>query len=97
MYILLSIKSQFINKERGITMEFETIVKIVAEFTSVDESEIEMDTKFVDDLGVDSLDLVQIIMALEEEYDIEINNEDAEKIVAIGDAVEAIKTHVNND
>ena len=50
-----------------------------------------MDTTFVDDLCADSLDIFQIIMALEEEFDIEISNEEAEKIVSVGDAVEAIR------
>ena len=54
-----------------------------------------MDTTFVDDLGADSLDVFQIIMGLEEEFDIEISNEDAEKIVTVGDAVEQIKNAVN--
>lgn len=54
-----------------------------------------MDTTFVDDLGADSLDVFQIIMGIEEEFDIEISNEDAEKIVTVGDAVEQIKNAVN--
>lgn len=78
-------------------MEFEKLVSIIAEFTNVDESQITKETKFVDDLNVDSLDLVQIIMALEEEYDIEINNEQAEKIVTVNDAIEAINSQINND
>ncbi len=54
-----------------------------------------MDTTFVDDLGADSLDIFQIIMGIEEEFDIEINNEDAEKIATVSDAVEQIKTALN--
>ena len=54
-----------------------------------------MDTTFVEDLGADSLDVFQIIMGIEEEFDIEISNEDAEKIVTVGDAVEQIKNAVN--
>ena len=54
-----------------------------------------MDTTFVDDLGADSLDIFQIIMGLEEEFDIEIANEEAEKIVTVGDAVEQIKNATN--
>ena len=54
-----------------------------------------MDTTFVDDLGADSLDVFQIIMGIEEEFDIEISNEDAEKIVSVGDAVEQIKNAIN--
>ena len=69
-------------------MEFEKLKKIIAEVLNVDEEEITMETTFVDDLGADSLDVFQIIMGLEEEFDIEIPNEEAEKIVTVGDAVE---------
>ena len=55
-----------------------------------------METTFVDDLGADSLDVFQIIMGLEEEFDIEIPNEEAEKIVTVGDAVEQIKNALNS-
>ena len=72
-------------------MEFEKIKKIIAEVLNVDENEITMETTFTDDVGADSLDVFQIIMGLEEEFDIEIANEDAEKIVTVGDAVEQIK------
>jgi len=72
-------------------MEFEKLQKIIAEVLNVEEDEITMDTTFVDDLGADSLDVFQIIMGIEEEFDIEIASEDAEKIVSVGDAVEQIK------
>ena len=72
-------------------MEFEKVKKIIAEVLNVDEEEITMETTFIDDLGADSLDVFQIIMGLEEEFDIEIPNEEAEKIVSVGDAVEQIK------
>lgn len=71
-------------------MEFEKLKKIIAEVLNVDVDEITMDTTFVDDLGADSLDIFQIIMGLEEEFDIEIANEEAEKIVTVGDAVEQL-------
>ena len=64
-------------------------------FKIIDAEEITMDTTFVDDLGADSLDIFQIIMGLEEEFDIEIANEEAEKIVTVGDAVEQIKDALN--
>ena len=76
-------------------MEFEKLQEIIAEVLNVDPEEITMDTNFVDDLGADSLDVFQIIMGIEEEFDIEISNEDAEKIVTVGDAVEQIKNAVN--
>ncbi len=76
-------------------MEFEKLKKIIAEVLNVDEEEITMETTFVDDLGADSLDIFQIIMGLEEEFEIEIANEEAEKIVTVGDAVEQIKNALN--
>ena len=76
-------------------MEFEKIKKIIAEVLNVDEEEITLDTTFVDDLGADSLDIFQIIMGIEEEFDIEIANEEAEKIATVGDAVEQIKNALN--
>lgn len=72
-------------------MEFEKLQKIIAEVLSVDTDEISMDTKFADDLGADSLDVFQIIMGIEEEFDIEVPTEEAEKIVTVADAVELIK------
>ena len=77
-------------------MEFEKLKKIIAEVLNVDEDEITMDTTFGDDLGADSLDVFQIIMGIEEEFDIEIENEEAEKIVTVSDAVEQIKNALNN-
>ena len=72
-------------------MEFEKLQEIIAEVLNVDANEITTETTFVDDLGADSLDVFQIIMGIEEEFDIEIPNEEAEKIVSVGDAVEQIK------
>ena len=76
-------------------MEFEKLAKIIAEVLNVDANEITLDTTFVDELGADSLDVFQIIMGIEEEFDIKIPNEEAEKIVSVGDAVEAIKSALN--
>ena len=76
-------------------MEFEKLAKIIAEVLNVDANEIALDTTFVDELGADSLDVFQIIMGIEEEFDIEIPNEEAEKIGSVGDAVEAIKSALN--
>ena len=77
-------------------MEFEKSKNIIGEVLSVDADDIDMDTAFVDDLGADSLDIFQIIMGIEEEFDIEIANEEAEKIRTVGDAVEKIKNALNN-
>ena len=76
-------------------MEFEKKKKIIAEVLNVDPDEVTMDTTFIDDLGADSLDVFQIIMGIEEEFDIEISNEDAENIVTVRDAVEQIKNAIN--
>lgn len=75
-------------------MEFEKLQKIISEVLNVDEDEVTMETSFVDDLGADSLDLFQIIMGIEEEFEIEIANEEAEKIATVGDAVEQIKNAI---
>ena len=82
-------------KKEGNKMEFEKLKKVIAEVLNVDPDEITLETTFLDDLGADSLDVFQIIMGIEEEFDIEISNEDAEKIVTVGDAVEQIKNAVN--
>ena len=83
------------NEERINIMELEKLKKIIVQVLSVDEKEITLDTTFVDDLGADSLDIFQIILDIEEEFDIEIANEEAEKIVTVGDAVEQIKNALN--
>ena len=76
-------------------MEFEKLRDIIVEVLNVDETEVTMESTFIDDLGADSLDVFQIIMGIEEEFDIEIPNEAAEKIVTVGDAVEQIKKAVS--
>ncbi|HIV35544.1 MAG TPA: acyl carrier protein [Candidatus Blautia intestinigallinarum] len=72
-------------------MELEKLKTIIADVLNVDTAEITEDTTFVDDLGADSLDIFQIIMGIEEEFDVEIDNDTAEQIVTVGDAAEAIK------
>lgn len=78
-------------------MEFEKVKKIIVEVLNVDGDDITPDTTFIDDLGADSLDVFQIIMGVEEEFDIEIPNEEAEKIRTVGDAVEQIKNAIANN
>ena len=75
-------------------MEFEKVKKVLAEQLGVDEFVITLDSSFVDDLGADSLDIVELIMGLETEFDIEIPDEEAEKITTVGDAVDYIKEHI---
>ena len=76
-------------------MQFEKLKKIIAEVLNVDPDEITMETTFQDDLGADSLDVYQIIMGIEEEFDIEIPAETAEQVTTVEDAVEMIKNAVN--
>ena len=76
-------------------MEFEKLKKIIIEVLNVEEADVTPEATFIDDLGADSLDVFQIIMGIEEEFDIEIPNEEAEKIVTVADAVEQIKNALN--
>lgn len=70
---------------------FEKIKAIVVEQLGVEEDQVTMEASFVDDLGADSLDIVELIMALEDAFEIEIPDSDAEKIATVGDAVEYVK------
>ena len=74
-------------------MEFERVKNVIVDQLSVDADEVTLEASFFDDLGADSLDIVELIMGLEIEFDIEIPDEDAEKISTVGDAVEYIKSH----
>ena len=76
-------------------MEFEKLREIIADVLNMNPEEITQDSRFIEDLGADSLDVFQIIMGIEEEFDIEIPTEEAEKIASVGDAVEAIKNALN--
>ncbi len=69
------------------------VIKVIAEKLGVEKSEIVLDASLVDDLGADSLDLVELVMTMEEEFDIEIPDEDAEKLVTVKDAIEYITAH----
>nr|WP_304519777.1 acyl carrier protein [Clostridium estertheticum] len=74
-------------------MMFEEIRACISSQLNIDEEEIKIESSFKNDLGADSLDIVELIMELEEKYDIEIPDEDVEKIVTVGDIVEYIKAH----
>jgi acyl carrier protein len=69
---------------------FDKVQNIVAEQLSVEKEQVSLESNFADDLGADSLDQVELVMALEEEFDIEISDEDAEKITTVKDAVSYI-------
>ncbi len=73
---------------------FEKVKGIIVEQLGVTDTAVTMTASFIDDLGADSLDIVELIMALEEEFDMEIPDDDAEKVVTVGDVVEYIKDHV---
>ena len=73
---------------------FSKVKEIVVDQLGVDEEDVTPDASFIDDLGADSLDIVELIMAFEEEFDIEIPDEDAEKITTVGEAVEYIESKV---
>ncbi|MBU3153830.1 acyl carrier protein [Clostridium estertheticum] len=72
---------------------FEEIRACISSQLNIDEEEIKIGSSFMNDLGADSLDIVELIMELEEKYDIEIPDEDVEKIATVGDIVEYIKAH----
>ncbi len=72
---------------------FEKVKSIIVERLSVDSKDVTKEASFIDDLGADSLDTVELVMALEEEFGLEIPDEEAEKIVTVGDAVQYIETH----
>ena len=81
-------------KKEDLIMEFEKLQEIIVDVLNVQKDEVKPETTFVDDLGADSLDIFQIIMGIEEEFDIEIDNDEAEKIVTVQDAVDQIKKAV---
>ena len=74
-------------------MVFEKVKEIIVEQLGVEEDDVTLESSFIDDLGADSLDIVELIMALEEEFDLEIPDEDAEKITIVRDVVDYIKAH----
>lgn len=76
-------------------MEFEKIRGIIAGILNVDPDGISTDSTFIEDLGADSLDVFQIVMGIEEEFDIEISPEDAERISTVGEAVELVRNAAN--
>lgn len=73
---------------------FEKVKNIIVEQLGATESSVTMEASFIDDLGADSLDVVELVMALEEEFDTEIPDADAEKIISVGDVVDYIKEHI---
>ena len=73
---------------------FEKVKKIIVNQLGVADTAVTLEASFIDDLGADSLDIVELVMALEEEFDMEIPDEDAEKVVTVGDVVDYIKENV---
>lgn len=75
---------------------YDRVKKIIVEQLGVDEAEVTQDASFTDDLGADSLDNVELVMALEQEFNLEIPDEDAEKIVTVNNAVQYIQEHAED-
>ncbi|GJL78303.1 MAG: acyl carrier protein [Nitrospinaceae bacterium] len=73
----------------------EKVKEIIVDQLGVDEKQVSPEASFIDDLGADSLDTVELVMALEEEFDIEIPDEEAEKIASVANAIDYIKSHTN--
>ena len=73
----------------------ERVTKVIVDRLGVDESEVKMEASFRDDLGADSLDVVELVMELEDEFEMEISDDEAEKIATVGDEVSHIETKVN--
>lgn len=73
---------------------FEKVKETIIEQIGVTDTAVTMEASFIDDLGADSLDIVELVMAIEEEFDIEIPDSDAEKVVTVGDVVDYIKENV---
>ena len=71
------------------------VSKVIVDRLGVDESEVKLEAKFREDLGADSLDVVELVMELEDEFDMEISDEDAEKISTVGDAIAYIETKIS--
>jgi acyl carrier protein len=77
----------------GMSDIFDRVKRIVVDRLGVEEAEVSLEASFKDDLGADSLDVVELVMELEDEFDLEISDEDAEKITSVGEVVEYIKSH----
>ena len=77
------------------TTVLERVTKVVIDRLGVDESEVKVEASFREDLGADSLDVVELVMELEDEFDMEISDEDAEKIATVGDAISYIEAKVS--
>ena len=91
-------KGELMSKELDPELDpavFDKIKSIIAERLSIDESKIEDTSSFIEDLGADSLDTVELIMQMEEAFNVQIPDEDTEKIQTVGDAVRYIQEHVN--
>ena len=73
---------------------FEKVKAIIVEQLGVADTAVTMEASFIDDLGADSVDIVELVMSIEEEFDIEIPDSDAEKVVTVGDVVDYIKENV---
>jgi acyl carrier protein len=93
-FVFTRLQTEYSGKELLMENIEQRVKKIVAEQLGVNESEIKTESSFVDDLGADSLDTVELVMALEEEFECEIPDEEAEKITTVQQAIDYINTHL---
>ena len=91
--MLTSIKAIVVTKENKSMSIADKIIKVISEKLGIDRAEVAPEASLVDDLGADSLDLVELIMSMEEEFDIEIPDDDAEKIITVQHAIDYVKEH----
>jgi acyl carrier protein len=83
-------------EDTGMPFSAERVKEIIVEQLGVSPEQVKPEGRFIDDLGADSLDTVELIMALEEEFNVEIPDEDAEKMITVGDAMNYLKEHVKD-
>jgi acyl carrier protein len=93
-FFIVLYKLRKLGKGGGKVDVFAKVRDIVAERLGLEIEEVKLESSFIDDLGADSLDIVELVMALEDEFDLEIPDEEAEKITTVGNAVEYIKANV---
>lgn len=91
--MLTRIKAIVVTKENKSMSIADKIIKVISEKLGIDRAEVAPEASLVDDLGADSLDLVELIMSMEEEFDIEIPDDDAEKIITVQHAIDYVKEH----
>ena len=93
--LCFNLLTNYNKKEEYVRRYFKQSKKIVADHLGIDEAKVTEESSFIDDLGADSLDTVELVMAFEEEFGSEISDSEAEKILTVGDAIKFIQGHSN--